>query len=45
MLHAPELLAIALCAGSAGLELGPINIINGLSPDELYDGARAISTV
>jgi len=44
MLHAPDLLAIALCAGPAGVELGPINIINGLSPDKLYDVARAVVT-
>jgi hypothetical protein len=45
MLHAPDLLAIALCAGSAGVELGPMNIINGLNPDKLYDNARAVVTV
>ena len=39
MLHAPDLLAIALCAGSAGVELGPMNIINGLNLDKLYDNA------
>ena len=45
MLHAPDLLAIALCAGSAGVEHGPINITSGLSPDKLYDDARAVVTV
>ena len=41
LLLAPELLVIAVCAGSAESELGPINAIDGLIVDKLYGAARA----
>ena len=40
LLLAPELLSIALCAGSVGSELGPIDSIDGLIVDEPQDVAR-----
>ena len=36
LLHAPELLSIALCAGPAGSELVPIDAINEASHGKLY---------
>ena len=41
LLLAPELLAIAVCAGSAESELSPIDTTDGLINDKLYGAARA----
>ena len=41
LLLAPELLAIAVCAGSADSELGPFDTAGGLIAGKLYGGARA----
>jgi hypothetical protein len=43
LLLAPELLSIALCAGLAGSELGPVDTINGRIAGKLYGAARAIA--
>ena len=45
MLLAPALLTIALCSGSASVELGPVNDINGPSSDKLADDVRAVAKV
>ena len=41
LLFEPELLATALYAGSAGSELGPIDVINGANVVKLYCIVRA----
>ena len=43
LLHAPELRSIALCAGSAGSELGPIDAINEANHGELYGTMQTIA--
>ena len=45
MLHTPDLLAIAVYSGSAGVEFGPVNIIKNLNTDKLYDDECAAVTV
>ncbi len=35
LLLAPELIAIALCFGSAGMELGPVDAIGGVNIGKL----------
>ena len=40
LLLAPELLSIALCAGSVESELGPVDSMDGLITDELQAAAR-----
>ena len=45
LLLAPELLAIAVCAASAGSELDTIDIIDKLIANELNDAAGARTTV
>ena len=40
LLLAPELLAITVCAGSAEIELGPINSMDGLIIDKLEGAVR-----
>ena len=41
LLLAPELLAIALCFGSAGIELDPIDTINEVNLGKLVGDMRA----
>ena len=43
MLLAPALLTIALCSGSASVELGPVNDISGPSSDKLADAKVSAS--
>ena len=45
LLLAPELLSIALCAGSVEGELGPIGNMDELITDELQGAARAVSAL
>jgi hypothetical protein len=45
LLLAPELLSIAVCVGSAGSELGPVDTINGLARHKLYSAVRASAVV
>ena len=40
LLLAPELLSIALCAGSVGSELGPIDSMDELMIDKLEGAVR-----
>ena len=40
MLLAPEMLSIALCAELAGIELGPIDSMDGPIVDKLEGAAR-----
>ena len=40
LLLAPELLSIALCAGSVESELGPVDSMDGLITDKLQAAAR-----
>ena len=37
LLLPPELLSVALCAGSVEGELDPVDTISGLDTDKLYD--------
>ena len=41
LLLAPEQLSIAVCAGSAESELGPVDTIDGLVTGKLHGAARA----
>jgi hypothetical protein len=41
LLLAPEVRTIALCAESAGSELGPVDTINGVNVGKLYGHSRA----
>ena len=45
LLLAPELLAIALCAGTAESELGPVDITIGVIFRKLYGAVRARAAV
>ena len=45
LLLAPELLAIALCAGTAESELGPVDITIGAIFRKLYGAVRARAAV
>ena len=45
LLLPPELLSIALCAGSVGSEFGPIDSMDGLIVDKLEGAARVSATL
>ena len=45
LLLAAELLSIAVCVGSAGSELGPVDTTNELAHHKLYGAVRASAAV